>query len=574
MTRPTTRAGSIFDRRVRADQTRVRLTQGRVSNIRAYAAGGVKAAKSREIVVRVLGKAKHAAGPLAQARYIARVNTDEHKVDKSLEASQPLETHDARVLRTRAEVDKEIASWGLKPAHENRSKTWRDAGTDQRREIDERWRAASPEWRRGNPKADPYARVQSTHIIVSVPTGSPSELRDAVRQVARDHFNGHKYVWTVHTDHGRGPHAHFVVQYSHAATGKSLDLRKGKLEQMRQDFAQACRGQGIDVLATRRVDRLAQEIAHGHEPFHKHDRSRGRWTPADTIRKKAPEWHAAHGPAWEACKAGIAEPPPTSRGYIDRFLRRPPAELKSEAFRETLSRFGHYSQPVPAAKSYLALYAEDPRLAQWVYAKQPSAFGSLGADPPTNAPDGGTAARALREIDAAKLRSTAPTVDGQRIEEAARGRATQRRQRGAEAVIRSNEALARSALDAGDELAAEDAIQRASAARNARPMPDYREPSTEGTRMAKKTTSQKTPQQMLDSYISAEAKIAKIKADMRSGSTAQLLSQLRQAQLFRRKAAETVLNNPAALELAQTAGLQRQLAQFQLAHGKGLGIPF
>lgn len=567
---------SAFDRKVSADATRLRVTAGRLSAARSSPSSGRTGGKSREIVVRVLNKGKHHRAPMAQARYIARVNSPEHRADRDRETSTVLETHDGRQLTTRGEIDAEMASWGLKT--ENRSKSWEAADPEARAAMDKAWHTATPEWRKENPGADPYDRVQSVHIIVSVPNGTADQLREAVRRSAEKSFAGHRFVFAIHTDHGRGPHAHFVVQNDHMDTGRPLRLKKMDLEALRQDFAATARDTGIDVVASRRVDRMAPEIAQGLEPFHKHDRSRGRWTPGDTFAAKAPRWHAAYGQDFAARVAGIEEEPTQPRkGYFARFVNKEPSEMRIPEFAATARNFGHYADSVGATRSYLAMFREDPRLAQWAFTKRPDAFGTVGDHPaPRKAPDGTAATKAAWALADDKLYPS-PAGGPQRVAEIDQAASAQRRRNGAASVARSNDALSRNAAAGGDQVAAAEAATRAAAARAHHPIPGFSQRSNgkqtkEGMDMGQRS-DRKTPEQMIASYAAHVAEVERIKAEVvTNGPSAELTKKLQRAQMLRRKAGEQIVKDPKALGLAREAGMAQHLLQYQQGMKLGIGL--
>lgn len=580
----TRHSRSIFDERtVRADQSRLRITQHRLSVARAHTSAHTSSpsngphssgARSREIVVRVLNKGKTPRTAINQARYIARVNNADHGRDPERQAPTTLETHDGRTLRNRAEIDTEIQSWGLKDGDENRSSAWLNTSPEDRRRLDQQWRDASPEWRKENPKADPFRSVQTAHIIVSVPNGTADQIAEAVRAAAADKFGGHRYVYAVHTDHGRGPHAHIVVHAPNMDTGYALPLKKADLAAMRHRFAEAAQTAGLDVVATRRVDRLASEIAQGIEPYAKHDRSRGRWTPGDTFRTKAPRWHGSHyGTEYGARSASLRDvdqPKP----FAERYLGRSPSELKSDGFRETLKSFSHYQNPHESTKSYLALYAENPRLAQWAFMRHPIAFGQPTAPGPATAPDGRVAARAARDVAsslypapkadrAAQLQTTVPAA-----------RAAQRRERGAGAVARSQDSLSRDAARAGDITAAEDARSRAQAARQGARLPGFRRSASirpSPTQPDKQNQTEMSENKKVQKFADLDVRVRELQRANKQQPSPDTANDLVKAQMLRRKAAEAIIKDSDALKAAQDAGLSTRIQLFIQQTGRERG---
>jgi len=592
----TRHSRSIFDeRKTRADRSVDRLVKNSINTLRVRSSGaarstaprsassgpiggGARLNGSREVVVKVLSKAKHAAGVYEMTRYDARVQGDEFRTDRDRETTVVTETSDGRQLHTRREIEEHVKSWDLRSAEENRSAAWRRASADERTAMDQKWAQASPEWRRANARQDPYYRNQAVHMMVSVKGADGDTMREIATDVAREHFSHHRWMVIVHDErdpkkHGH-VHAHLIVK-ADDEDGIAARLRKADLAAMRTSTADAARARGIDAHATRRVDRLAEEISRGIEPEKKNDRSRGRWTPGDTMRKKAPQWWEAYGPEATARKAGAIEDVPAKRGYFERFVK--PIEEKSEAFRTTRDSFSGYRDPTRATKSYLAMYAENPRLAQWTVNHSPKSFGTIDAGEPTRAPDGKTAAKAVRDLSGRLYPANTPNAD-ELSNAAGAARSARARARGSAHVARSLEALAAGADRLGDPRAAEDIRARASAVKQGQPLPPMRppydarhvSPATSSSRPAdeKRMEKPRTPEQLVAEYIRSGLTIAEMERQNDLARSSERAREIVEAKKAQRELARSIVKSPDALVLAKAQGVE--IIQ-HAACGRGMG---
>lgn len=591
-----TRTASIFDERVRADSTRVRLAQFRVEGAKAAAKSGSSGGKgkSREIVVRVMNKNKHPAAAAAVARYISRTATPEHKAEPRRQTDTPLETHEGKSLNSRKEIETELESWKLKGAEDNRSKLWRDADPAKRAEIDAAWKAGDAEWRRANYRQDPFARVQSAHIIISTPGGSADQLRAAVRTAAEGQFGGHRYMFAIHTDHGRGPHAHILLQTTHAKTGKSYRFDKRALEMLRHEFGAAARAQGIDVVVSRRVDRLAQEIVQGVEPLREHQKGGGRAAKLpDVYAAKAPKWAETYGAGFDERKTGAASPEPSKlRGYFQNFLKRPEPLEKSPAFQEVAKSFDGYADPAQATRSYLAMYAEAPKLAQWTLTKQPAAFGIVkeGEGGQMKKPPTRKAVAAALEAGGGAVKSGGKQ---QRRPPPSVGRKPARQERLPEIVAKSQERLADAAAQIGDTDTAAQAQARAQAIRSKAPIPAFtlsrpsavrptvtlstpapaQAPAEQKEKPMQTEVKPLTPKEKVERFQKVNAQIVALQKQMSAGSAPKGAGPaLAKLHASRAGLASSIAGSPEAMEEAKKAGAAKGIEQIVGMMQQGLGL--
>lgn len=104
---------------------------------------------------------------------------------------------------------------------------------------------------RANGMATDRTRI-TTSMVFSMPGEvSPEVVRDAVRALAEQEFQGrHDYVMALHTD-THHPHAHLTVR-TVGHDGAKLALRKADLQHLRDVFAQELRQRGVEAESTPR----------------------------------------------------------------------------------------------------------------------------------------------------------------------------------------------------------------------------------------------------------------------------------------------------------------------------------
>ncbi|MGP3699730.1 relaxase/mobilization nuclease domain-containing protein [Rhodobacter sp. NSM] len=104
---------------------------------------------------------------------------------------------------------------------------------------------------RANGMASDRTRI-TTSMVFSMPGhASPEVVRDAVRALAGQEFQGrHDYVMALHTD-THHPHVHLTVR-TVGHDGAKLALRKADLQHLRDVFAQQLRQRGVEAESTPR----------------------------------------------------------------------------------------------------------------------------------------------------------------------------------------------------------------------------------------------------------------------------------------------------------------------------------
>lgn len=372
-------------------------------------------AASTESVLKVIAWTKSLHAAPRQAFYVGRAR-DKDQTQRQV----ALENERGELVQGKAAIKAETASWDLLPDAQNRSAKWRKAEPRDRAEM---------------PQADALAKRQAVHLMFSLPRGAPSQaeaLRDAVREAARESFGeaGYRYLFAIHTDEPRRPHAHIIVKATAEpiAGGRSRQLRLGprELEAIRARFTEHARERGFDVTCTRRVDRAQTrgQILEGKEPLRLNTRQgschrQARSHQGSIFEAKAPTWYLQHGLGYErrrlqeresASKAPTDESAPRAPGVFQRLagavrsvLRRPdipnppkPAEQPLSPALQRLDR--HFAEthrrPEMARSSFLLMYRESPRLAVWAANNHPQAFGETTGVGPT----GRVTGRGLREV--------------------------------------------------------------------------------------------------------------------------------------------------------------------------------
>lgn len=358
--------------------------------------------RSNQAVVKVIGWSKGGGAAARQANYIGRHSDKE--AEKGREAV-PLYNEMGQELRTKDEVQREMQSWGLKQAQDNRSKAWKDATPEQRAQMSE---------------SDALAKRQSVHMILSLPApATKDQARESAEAVLNRHFGaaGYRYVYAVHTDHGR-PHIHAIIKTT-PETGHAKQLRLGpqELDYIRQDFAREARSRGLDVQADRRLERpgLAQDIAQGREPL------KATWTKRDLRSGSdlAPPQPAPPKGVFERIAQPFKKPDsfaPTKDPKTDPAGHQRQQEAIARLRREFAAA---YVNPTAAEAAFKRAHDAAPKRALWVAANKPELYGARKHNAPAPAISG----RGLPRKDD---RTQPPPVDTPAARAAAAARANAR----------------------------------------------------------------------------------------------------------------------------------------------------
>lgn len=376
---------------------------------------------STESVLKVIAWTKgHHAAP-RQAFYVGRARD---KDDPRRQVA--LENERGELVQGKAAIQAEIASWDLLPDAQNRSAKWRKAAPEERAEMTQ---------------ADALAKRQAIHLMFSVPRGAPSQaeaLRDAVREAMREGFGeaGYRYLFAVHTDEPRRPHAHIIVKATSEpiAGGRNRQLRLGprELEAVRARFTEQARERGFNVTCTRRVDRAQTrgQILEGNEPLRLNTRQgklHRQSRQGSIFEAKAPSWYRQHGLGYERRRlreregepkvpTGEASPPrvfqrlaSAVRGVVLRRQAPEPPKSVEQPSSPALQRLDrHFAEthrtPEAARESFLQMYRESPRLAVWAANNHPQAFGETTGVGPT----GRITGRGLKDAAGQQAPAAAP----------------------------------------------------------------------------------------------------------------------------------------------------------------------
>ncbi|MDR0933753.1 MAG: relaxase/mobilization nuclease domain-containing protein, partial [Burkholderiaceae bacterium] len=108
-------------------------------------------------------------------------------------------------------------------------------------------------WKRDITSSRAYrpSNRDTMHLVLSMPASVDSEsVRKATREFAKETFNNHAYVFTLHTDAAH-PHCHLSVRME-GFNGKRLNPKKADLQAWRDAFAEKMREQGIEAESTPR----------------------------------------------------------------------------------------------------------------------------------------------------------------------------------------------------------------------------------------------------------------------------------------------------------------------------------
>jgi hypothetical protein len=128
------------------------------------------------------------------------------------------------------------------------------------------------EWKKLNiPEESKYR--EALNVVLSMPAGTnPEAVKNAAREFAKDQFDGHQYVFALHTDQPH-PHVHICV-LMRDEFGQRMNPRKNDLFEWRVRFAEKMREQGVPCAATKRQHRGVTQK--GKPSIPQHISSKGR----------------------------------------------------------------------------------------------------------------------------------------------------------------------------------------------------------------------------------------------------------------------------------------------------------
>lgn len=140
---------------------------------------------------------------------------------------------------------------------------------DEQKELLKGWEAM------GLPSKDKESgRKEAYHIVFSMPKGtSPEGMKEAVKNLVQEEFDGHKYFIAQHLDTDN-PHCHVLLTASDDR-GARLNPRKKDLHNYRVRFVEKLAEQGIEATAARRVHRFEHKDSKRQGVVHR-DKRQGR----------------------------------------------------------------------------------------------------------------------------------------------------------------------------------------------------------------------------------------------------------------------------------------------------------
>lgn len=115
---------------------------------------------------------------------------------------------------------------------------------------------------------DTGTRKEAFHFVFSMPKGTdPEGLKNAVRNLINEEFEGHKYFMAQHLDTD-SPHVHVLLSATDDR-GARLNPRKADLHNYRVQFASKLVEQGIEATASRRIHRFKYKDNSTQKEIHK-----------------------------------------------------------------------------------------------------------------------------------------------------------------------------------------------------------------------------------------------------------------------------------------------------------------
>lgn len=108
---------------------------------------------------------------------------------------------------------------------------------------------------------------EAFNFVFSMPKGTnPEAMKEAVKNLVGEEFDGHKYVLAQHLDTD-SPHVHVIVNATNDR-GERLNPRKQDLHNYRVNFVEKLREQGIVAAATRRIHQFKYKEGYRQSELH------------------------------------------------------------------------------------------------------------------------------------------------------------------------------------------------------------------------------------------------------------------------------------------------------------------
>lgn len=198
---------SIFGRAVLRKANKTQKFRNQISSLKRKAEK--IAAGAPEVMVKITGFSKGAKSVYGNLTYVSR------------NGSVELETDSGRVLLGAEEVKEYFQDWKAELGVQKGFKDRRD----------------------------------SMHIVLSMPPGTEENaVKDAVRDFAKEQFDGkHEYVFALHTDE-KHPHCHLIVKYRDF-DGNRPSHGPEDIQKWREIFADKMEEYGVMANATPRISR-------------------------------------------------------------------------------------------------------------------------------------------------------------------------------------------------------------------------------------------------------------------------------------------------------------------------------
>ncbi|MCZ4283135.1 relaxase/mobilization nuclease domain-containing protein [Kiloniella laminariae] len=366
-----------------------------------------KSTRSREVVVKAVSYSKTVKGVSAVIHYIAK-HGGKDDLGVFEQDGTPID---------KDKIFEHIQDWDLLTDRENFSKKFRDASTAEKREM---------------PDADKFYRRQSVHKVISFPVSHSQVSDDQLHAITQDYLKpftseGHRAVYAIHRHQAR-PHVHIVMTTE--GIDSTLRLQREQLNRLRLHAKEIALEHGVEVEATRRLDRpkiienivtnvkqkkqiqelnklkkqaaredispmqksvITKQISHFNEVVAseakeslrlKHDYFAAKIKSPDLLSRQSPIWYQRNG---VEAQARILGRPKSEFGVSDIKLQPVKLPKLGQSSAIKLKQFVDlkYHDPSKARQSFLEMAAEKPKTAFWYANNRPEIFGST-IDVPAN----------------------------------------------------------------------------------------------------------------------------------------------------------------------------------------------